>query len=389
MNNSLARIHKLKKRRILVLFAASIDNGMLCLYVECGKEDWTILGHLTLPYPQPLRAAAEAVVDDSQSMMSLNDFAALDYRMSIFYVEGANAMLSHVSKLFKKPDVVVVNRFQLWKTPLEAQAIRFWNIGMGDCQMLADTLSTAVCTGFTRGDILLGKNGVLPTLSGDCCIARKIGPIAFLVNIGFNARLTIIDAAKSTILLDRETGPGTSLINIVAQDAGCSDGFDRDGSIAAGGTVDTMVMEELLALEGIRQPQSSSTGQIGELKKMIAASGLNTLSPASKLATVAALTARAISQTYQNEFHYVAAPSVLWVSGGGSNNLTVMEFLRSYFAPMAVKSIEELGLPSDGRFPLALGLTVQAFLDNQKIVLSAGKVSETTLPGRWVLPASG
>lgn len=384
----ITKIRKLKRKKILVLSAASMDSGMQCLYLESAKESWHIISHLNVSYPASIRTVCDAILGGQQTAIGFDALALFDFRLSSFYAECCQSLLTHVSKLLKKPDCIVINRLQVAKAVLESKDVHFWDLPAGDCQVVADQFATAVMTDFVRCDLLRGGHGSLPTHLGDLRIAQKIGPIAFFVNLGMIAHVTIVDTRQPSILVDLDAGPGTCLVNLVAQEAGLSDGFDRDGAIAASGTVDTAILEELVG-NALFTPPLPNPMQVGALKELLAAPSLKRLSKANKLATIGALTARTVSLAYQREYKAEQKPTSLWVSGGGANNLTLIEYLKSYFMPMEVKSIEELGIPADSRMPLSLGLSVAAYLDGQRNVLRGDGRDELTPPGKWLLPACG
>jgi 1,6-anhydro-N-acetylmuramate kinase len=110
------------------------------------------------------------------------------------------------------------------------------------------------------------------------------------------------------------------------------------------------------------------------------------LSPYDKIATLTALTARTAFEFFKREYHHVLSPETVWVSGGGANNLTLLEFLSTYFDPVKVKSVEESGIPAALRIPLALGLSVREFIAGHPGPWKAGANPEIAGVGRWILP---
>lgn len=379
----LARLKKLKKRRILVLSAASVHSGIQSVYIETAKEGWHIIYHQILPYPREIQEISKS----SSEEIHLRNFAVLDNKMSRFYIECCNTTCSHVSKSQKQPDIVVLNRFSLWQDLTDASNTSLWDISIGDPQLLSSTLNLPVITDFVRNNILNRGNGMLPVLHGDCLIGQKAGPIAVFVNIGLIAHISIIDTSKSIVINDSDTGPGTYLINLAAEEAGCADGFDRDGTLCASGQVDPACLEALASTELFIKPGAKSI-TAKELNEVLNNPCLKPLSPADKLSTLTALTARTIFNFYKQEYTLEIKPDTIWISGGGINNLTLIEYLKAYFSPININSIEELGIPPDSRYPLSLGLAVNAFFDGQDV--ENGEKTDITLPlGRLFLPAYG
>jgi 1,6-anhydro-N-acetylmuramate kinase len=79
----------------------------------------------------------------------------------------------------------------------------------------------------------------------------------------------------------------------------------------------------------------------------------------------------------------VENPGTIWVSGGGANNLTLLDFLSTYFAPLPVRRIDEMGVPAEFFVPLALGLTVDAFCTGE-VRQKSGNNSDFDGIGTWL-----
>ncbi len=381
--NPIALPGKKKRRRIIVLSAASVHTGMQCLYIDVQKTAWRIIDYQCIPYPQKLNAALTGAEQNSSGQIA--KLALIDRLFSTFFIECTNTLLQPLPRAERKPDLFVLNRMQLWKKAPEGLADSIWNYSPGDPQPLAGAFKIPVIYDFVRNDILRGGVGSLPLQAGDCILARQAGPIAAFINIGLSSRLTLIDNERSTTLVDSDTGPGACLINRAAKEAGCESGFDRDGSAAARGEVNTDCLEALANNEwfGIRDKKEASLEMMSSLYNEQC---LRTLSPIDRLATVTALTARTISNYYYAQSVPDPKPAAFYCSGGGANNLLLMEFLSAYFSPTPVKSVEELGIPAEGRIPLSLGLTVQLALENQHARRIGNPKASGAPLGKWIFP---
>jgi anhydro-N-acetylmuramic acid kinase len=196
------------------------------------------------------------------------------------------------------------------------------------------------------------------------------------------AHLFIFDTHANHIILDTDIGPGTCLINKAAQEANCPDRFDRDGSESAQGKIDAGCLEILTSQEMfcLASPRQAS---LSELTKLYDHPCMKALTPRDKLATLTALTARTVFDVYKNNYRHVVKPETIWVSGGGANNLTLLDFLTTYFAPIPVKRIDEAGVAAELFIPLALGLTVDAYCVGDS-TLKSGNTPKIEKIGTWV-----
>jgi anhydro-N-acetylmuramic acid kinase len=105
-----------------------------------------------------------------------------------------------------------------------------------------------------------------------------------------------------------------------------------------------------------------------------------------RIATITALTARSIYNYYRTEYKDSIVPERILISGGGANNLTIQEYLKTYFQSIPISSIETLSIPVDMRIPFALGLTVNASISGTAIPFANGTIPKVTSIGRWYNP---
>jgi anhydro-N-acetylmuramic acid kinase len=323
----------------------------------------------------------ETILGGRSPNEGFSDLAWLDFRISRLFVETVTSLVAQLPHSVRTVDLLVLNRLAVWKGFIGDESIG-WDLLAGDPQLLATSFGTPVLTDFLHNDLLAGGSGSLPLQAGDLLLAQRAGDIAVFLNLGVTAQLTIIDTARKTLLTSEDIGPATSLINAAARDAGCDEGFDRDGTAAAVGEVDSARLEELVShgwITRMTEPDFAPSS-------LLADPSLARLTPPNKLATVTALVARAIVAAYRRLYTLEIRPETVWVSGGGANNLMLLECLSAYLSNIAVRSVEELGVPADCRFPVSLGLSVLEHLDGR--LAGAGTDTEGRIVplGRWVLP---
>jgi len=198
--------------------------------------------------------------------------------------------------------------------------------------------------------------------------------------------MTIIDPATSSTIIDSDTGPGTLLLDKLIIDSTGTDQFDRDGSFASDGNIDGNCLNKLASNDWFQQA-APKTADPQFLYSLLEVNEFKHLSAKDKAATLTALSARTAYDFYKREYRSNALPHTIYVSGGGVNNLTLMEYLSTYFSPVPVQSIETIGVPSELRVPLSLGLTVDSFVTaTSAIPWETGNFPRIEPLGRWVLP---
>ena len=280
----------------------------------------------------------------------------------------------------------IFNKFQLWRGATdESLQQTFWNLSIGDPQLLASSTGIPVFTDFIRHNILAGGSGTLPLNPGNSMIAsRTTGKVA-LINIGIISHLTIIDTVNAHVLIDSDIGPGTVLLDKETKQFNITESFDRDGSNAAQGNVNSSCLDTLASFPWFSKsgPKQAIPEQFNGL---LTYPSLVALSPLDKIATLTALSAKVIYDFYRRETSVEEKITAAYISGGGAHNLTLMNFLSTFFDPILVKSIEEFGIPADMRLPLALGLTIDAHINDITVPWETGSNPRVESIGKWVLP---
>jgi anhydro-N-acetylmuramic acid kinase len=384
-NATKSALSKLKQRRALVISAGGIQSGIQTLYLGLNGDEWEIHSTAFLPWPQKV---GDLIVrlSETQGPVALSDFGWLDYKVSTLFVESARNALAGAHKSIGAPHYAVLNKPTLWKGATgENLQQSSWNLTVGDELYVANSLGIPVMTEFLRHNILAGGSGVLPTFPGSLMIAKQTSGIGLFVNIGLVSRMTVVDKAASKLLFESDTGPGTVLIDKCAQYADCPEGFDRDGKLTSKGCPDAGCLETLAADPWLTKaaPKQASPEIFAHL---LECECLKPLSNVDRLATVTALTAKSIYEFFRREYTGAERPEALWVSGGGSNNLALVDYLKASFDPIPVRSVEELNIPADMKVPLTLGLTADAFIGGKEIPWTSGSNPKIRPLARWALP---
>jgi len=279
---------------------------------------------------------------------------------------------------------VCVNRPVLWKGPVEeGRDDGEWPLEPGSVTELSSRLSAPVLTDFTRASYSFESAVGLPLQAGVLSLSRGLGAPLALINIGLLSRAFLTDSAGTAILVDRQLAPGTLLMNLAAREW-CPDGFDRDGTFAGQGTADDECADKLCrALDEMGAPETNATRQ--DFSVLLDHASLQGKEPHDKLATLTAMNARSLYLFLKSVHEDLVSLGTLWVSGGGSHNLTLLEYLQAYFDPVSVRRVETLGFPPEALVPAALGLSVNAYLDGRPVWFTADMPPRPESLGTWVL----
>lgn len=380
---SITKLKKIKNRRCVVVSCGGPQGGIQSLYFSSNGQTWEILAHSKISYPQKVASTLERIYSGSSLGLTPSELGYLDFKVSQLMLESVKTTLAQTSRSVNTPHVIIVNKMTLWKGLTEENCQQhYWDVGAGDPQLIASSLNVPVVSDFARNNLLAGGTGAIPVNPGNRIILSKCPGITMLLNIGIFSQLTIIDTSKPSVLADSITGPGTCLIDRVAKSILEVESFDRDGNLASLGKVDGELLNTLVSApwfiqNGTKMASSAQFDYILDIPE------LTNLPQHDRIATITALTARSIYNYYRSEYKETNAPDRILISGGGANNLTIQEYLKTYFQTIPISSIETLSIPVDMRVPFALGLTVNASISGMPVPFENGTVPKVSSIGRW------
>jgi anhydro-N-acetylmuramic acid kinase len=326
-----------------------------------ARPKLTLLAHEGFAFPAALRRAVLAAMNAAST--STAELARLNWRLGVAYAEAARETVKRHEVTL---DLVGCHGQTLYHQPRAASFAgrRFactWQAG--EAAAIAAALGVPVVSNFRPADMLAGGQGapLVPLLDYVLFADARRGRV--LQNIGGIANLTAIPAgAAADRVMAFDTGPGNMVIDALAQEV-FGKSFDRNGALAAEGTVIAPVMEAALRNPyfHLKPPRTAGREQFGReyAAKFLAGCRRHSEKPKDALATATALTAETIARSYnrfvkprmKGEVDYI-------VSGGGARNHTLMAMLAQRLEPLGCElaASEEFGLPAEAKEAAAFAL---------------------------------
>jgi anhydro-N-acetylmuramic acid kinase len=208
---------------------------------------------------------------------------------------------------------------------------------LGDGRAMAERLGIAVVNDFRSADMAAGGQGAPLSAIYHAALLQRIGadPSTAVLNLGGVANITWVDADGRPHAFD--TGPANAPLNDWIVDHGLGD-MDRDGRIAASGTVDETRLAQLLEHPYLVAPYPKSLDRNSFTRTM--AKGL---SAADGAATLTAFSAAAVGRGLDL---LPRRPTRLVVCGGGRRNPRMLEAL-GHRAGVEAVSAETVGWRGD------------------------------------------
>jgi anhydro-N-acetylmuramic acid kinase len=334
-----------------------------------GQEapSFALLAHNEYPFPAAVRRSILGMMNAELARVA--DLARLNFLLGELFAE---AIRRTARRHRVKIDLVGCHGQTLYH---QGTAERFlgqklaatWQTGEG--AVVAARLGVPVVSDFRPADMAAGGKGapLVPFLDYLLYRDRRVARIA--QNIGGIANLTAIPPSASIgQVLAFDSGPGNMVIDAAMEEL-FGKRYDRDGSVAASGSVLEDVVAQLLRASFFRQKPPRTAGR-EEFGREYAGRFIELCRGARKpdiIATATALTARSIAAAIQRfvlpQFKVRGRTGreheqQLIVSGGGAKNPTLMALLRDAIAPLGISLhfSDEFGIPAEAKEAVAFAL---------------------------------
>lgn len=271
-----------------------------------------------------------------------------------FGAAAAAALRAHGEAGFGPVDLVCSHGQTVFHWIADGRALG--TLQLGQPAWIAEATGLPVLSDLRAADIAAGGQGapLVPILDTILLTAAaEEGRRAGALNLGGISNVTVVASGEDPVAWD--IGPANALIDaVVAADPGTADGFDRDGRLAASGTVDDELLKELLAEPYYALPTPKSTGKelfhLDYVREHLARRGAD-LALADLVATLTELTARTVADAVR-----AARIDSLLVSGGGVRNPVLLGRIAELLPEVEVRPSDAVGVPSDDKEAVAFAL---------------------------------
>jgi anhydro-N-acetylmuramic acid kinase len=323
-----------------------------------GQPKLRLLGDAQFSYPKPVREAVLGAMNSSHAIVA--DLSRLNFLLAELY---ADALIATQRRFRVKIQLAGCHGQTLYH---QGGAAKFlgrklavtWQAGDGS--VIAARVGVPVVSDFRPADMAAGGKGapLVPFL--DYCLFRdrRVGRV--IQNIGGIANLTAIPAGASPEeVIAFDTGPGNMVIDALTELL-FRKPFDRDGVIAASGTVLGRVVSDVMRFPYFRRKPPKTAGR-EEFGREFGQLFLRKCGRADKrdvIATATALTAHSIADALRRFVLKDEGYKEFVVSGGGTNNPTLLAMLANLLAPLGlqIRLSDEFGIPSEAKEAVAFAL---------------------------------
>jgi anhydro-N-acetylmuramic acid kinase len=344
--------------RVLGMISGTSHDGIDIAIVDFATADGTLNGRIeysaTVPYAAELRASLIAALPPAA--IGFDVACELDTQIGqAFAAAAAEAIAAHAAL----PGVGGVDAICT-----HGQTVFHWvdgAVALGTLQIgqpawIAEATGLPVISDVRAADIAAGGQGapLVPVLDRMLLEPfRSDGLRSGALNLGGIANVTVCAPGAEPVAWD--IGPANALIDaVVTASESTTDNFDRDGALAASGTVNAELLAEFLAEPYYALPYPKSSGKelfhSAYVDDTLRRVGVTPSLP-DLVATLTELTAVTVADAIRNaDIHTVFA------SGGGVRNPVLMKRIAELLPGIAVRVSDELGVASDDKEAVAFAL---------------------------------
>jgi anhydro-N-acetylmuramic acid kinase len=260
----------------------------------------------------------------------------------------ADAASAFIKTLDARPDLIALHGQTVAHLPPHS------TLQLGDAARVAVRTGVTTIADFRSADLAAGGEGAPLVPFADYVLFADRAPIA-LLNVGGIANLTLIASARAESVVAFDTGPANIISDLIALRE--RKRFDDGGAGAARGRVNEDALRWALSHPYFARRAPKSTGR-EEFDRKFADELFERAGRSidDALATSVALSAKTVADGLARETPAGVRWRELVVGGGGARNPTLLARIREAVAPLAVRPIDELGIPVDAREAVAFAI---------------------------------
>ena len=345
-------MEELESKKVIALMSGtscdSIDAGLCEVFPDKSVK---LIQGINYKYPEHIRAKIFQLFREEGS---IKDVCQMNFVIGKCFAEAAKVLISE----FGKPDFISSHGQTIFHYPFDEKIDDISmksTLQIGESSVIAQETGCLTISNFRESDMAQNGQGAPLVCFADEMWFKNKGKNFAIQNIGGISNVTVVSKDFDTFGFD--TGLGNIMIDYcVGKYFGKT--YDKDGEIAASGIVSDNWLECLLADEYyfIEPPKSTgreyfSTQYIENALKYAPSD------PKDIIATVTALTARTIAQSYERFIYPNVGIHEAVICGGGAYNKTLMKMLRTYLPKhIDLTTCEDYGISNNFKEVMAFAL---------------------------------
>ena len=340
--------------RVLGMISGTSHDGIDVAVVDFTADGDTLAGRIeysaSVPYDPQLRGRIIAALPPAQP--GFEAACELDTSIGQAFAQAAAGAITALGAT--RPDLICSHGQTVFHWVVDGHARG--TLQLGQPAWIAEAAGLPVVSDVRAADVAAGGEGapLVPVLDRMLLGPyRAAGVRAAALNLGGISNMTVCAPDAEPVAWD--IGPANALIDaVVTASPGTPDTFDRDGALAASGTVIPALLTELLAEPYYTLAPPKSSGKelfhLGYVREALSRAAVTPELP-DLVATLTELSAVTVADAVSK-----AGVQVLVAAGGGVRNPVLMRRLAGLLPGVELLTTDRLGVPSDVKEAVAFAL---------------------------------
>ena len=355
----------------------SIDAGLCEVAPDMSVK---LIKGINYSYPEHIRAK---IFSAFRGEINIKDLCQLNFAIGKCFANAAKILIEE----FGKPDFISSHGQTVYHYPYDEKLDNISlksTLQIGESSIIAHDTGCMVISDFRSKDIACNGQGA-PLV---CFADEKWFKNSLIQNIGGISNVTVVSDKCETFGFDN--GCGNIMIDYCVQKF-FNQKFDKDGEIANSGNICESWLDCLMQDEYYYISPPKTTGREYFSTQYI--ENILKTAPDDKkdiIATLTALTAKNIAQSYERFVYEKADIDTVIVGGGGAYNKIMMKFLRNYLPKhIELKTHEDYGISNNFKEVMAFALLGYCnFYNIPNNVPTCTGAKNRTIMGKITLPDS-
>jgi anhydro-N-acetylmuramic acid kinase len=392
MNRRFRDIAGRQKMKVVGLMSGTSADGVDAAVVEIDSGKIRLLAFDMFSYPTALRQRILGLCRPESAR--LDDICHYNFVLGEVFADAVIKLCSKSGISLRSINLISSHGQTIYHQPSGkryGRKVICSTLQIGEPSVIAQRTGVTTVADFRPRDMAAGGEGAPLVPYADYILFKHKRLIRAVQNIGGIANVTFLPGGGTPDdIIAFDTGPGNMVIDgIIRHITGGRKRYDAGGKMAARGTVDKRLLNELLRHPFFRRRPPKSTGreEFGAdfTERIYRRTVEKGLAYVDIVATMTALTAKSIAQAYRRFLPKL--PDELILCGGGSHNRTLVEMLQAELPDVKMLSTDDFGISVDAKEAVSFAILAWATIKGMASNVPAATGAERPVILGKIVPA--
>ena len=381
-HKTITQMAKQKRLRVAGLMSGTSTDGIDVAVIDIDSHSQKLIAFGMVPYTPAIRKAIFHLCNPKTS--SVDDICHYNVVLGQLFAEALIKLCKKKRIALGSIDLIGSHGQTIYHNPPGTRYGK-QRIGstlqIGEPSVIAERTGITTVADFRPRDMACGGQGAPLVPFADYRLFAHKRLNRAVQNIGGIANVTYLPAgATPADIIAFDTGPGNMILDgLMALMTNGQKKYDRNGTMAAKGTVNQLLLKEMLKHPYFRKRPPKTTGRENfgaeYTRKLYKKTLTKKLPPADIIATATDFTAVTIANAYRRFLPMI--PDEIILCGGGAQNRTLINMLKEQLLPAKILSTGDFGIDPDAKeavsFAILAWATLKGIPNNVPIATGAAK----------------